>query len=78
MENRSKFTEIPDFQAKSVACGRHTIMIDQEDSVWSCGNNQFGQLGLGNNNNKLVLTEIPGFKATSVACARNYTVLIRK
>ena len=38
----------------SVSCGaQHTLMITNDDNLWSCGRNDFGQLCLGNKENQL-------------------------
>src|SRR3990167_7308795 len=48
---RSTFpTKIPNLPSiKQVSCGGkiHAIFLDTAGCVWSCGNNQFGQLGVG-------------------------------
>nr|QBK90167.1 MAG: F-box and regulator of chromosome condensation repeat protein [Pithovirus LCPAC102] len=47
-------------KVKAVSCGgRHTIIIDENDEVWSCGDNQFGQLGLGSGINKYTIIPVP-------------------
>jgi len=31
-----------------VSCGiHHTVVVDDKDYVYTCGNNQYGQLGIG-------------------------------
>ena len=45
--------------------------------VWTFGNGSRGQLGHGDNNNKLVLNQIQGFKnIIEVSCGGNHTAMI--
>ncbi len=40
---------LPQVRIVSVACGgSHTLAIGESGSLWSCGRNSSGQLGLGN------------------------------
>ena len=41
-----KILNIP--PARSVACGSHTLIITNDDNLWSCGFNKYGQLCLEN------------------------------
>ena len=44
---------------KSVCCGEsHTIILKDDGTLWGCGNNKFGQLGLGNKTNRTTFTQI--------------------
>ena len=63
-------------KAKSVACGGyHTMLIDLEDNLYSCGNNTYYQLGLPGNNNKLIPTPF-NRKIKSVATGGFHTIII--
>lgn len=56
-DNKNRYIpmQIPNFKAKQVSTGEfHTLFIDLEDNVWSCGSNRWGQLGLGDDNIKNV------------------------
>lgn len=45
---RSKLQKIENFQVKQISCGNNFVMIIcNDDSIWSKGNNEYGQLGLG-------------------------------
>lgn len=45
------FTKIPITNIISVSCGEdHTLIINNNNTLLACGNNQFGQLGLNNTN----------------------------
>ena len=63
--------------AKSVSSGLYnTVIIDMNNEVWSFGDNDMGQLGLGDNINRNTPTKIPSFLAKSVSCGSNHTVII--
>jgi alpha-tubulin suppressor-like RCC1 family protein len=48
---------------KFAVAGRfHTLLIDQNNKLWACGNNHFGQLGLGDTENRLNPTKLPYFE----------------
>ena len=79
--NRNIPTRIQNIKAKAkyVACGGgHTIIIDKEENVWAFGDNEHGQLGLGNEINRKIPTKIPNIKAKSVACGYLHTMIIDK
>jgi len=62
---------------RTVACGRyHTIIIRDDNSVWVTGRNIYGQLGLGDTNDRYQFTNT-GITAKFVACGEGYTVIIR-
>ena len=59
--NRNTFTEITTDtdNVKSVYCGNtHTLILENDGTLWGCGYNEFGQLGLGDNNNRTTFTQI--------------------
>ena len=57
--NRTTFTEITtnvDY-IKQIYCGtHHTVILKNDGTIWDCGRNDFGQLGLGDNNNRYTFT----------------------
>ena len=60
-ECRVTFTEITTNvdDIKQVYCGKnHTFILENDGTLWSCGDNQFGQLGLGNNTNRNTFTQV--------------------
>lgn len=78
-------TRVPDprsrtlqpMKVKQVACGdEHTIVIDMNNNVWSCGINANGQLGLGDTQSRNILTQIGSLTAKYIACGEGHTVLI--
>ena len=59
-------------------CGYHqNLFLDSEGNVFSCGNNQYGSLGLGHNKNENVLSKIvnvPPIKIISCENASCYLI----
>jgi alpha-tubulin suppressor-like RCC1 family protein len=67
---------------KFIACGgEYTFMIMTDGTLYSCGRNNYGQLGLGDNSDRDTLVEIPwmGVVASdapkSIACGIAHTVI---
>ena len=59
--NRNTFTQITTNanDIKSVYCGdNHTLILKNDGTLWSTGHNGYGQLGLGDNNNRYTFTQI--------------------
>nr|QBK90128.1 MAG: regulator of chromosome condensation protein [Pithovirus LCPAC102] len=72
------------YKVKSISCGRnHTIIIDENDYLWSFGDNRNGQLGLNyylgskysNNRNIPIKIEF-NYKVKSVSCGGAHTIII--
>lgn len=69
---------------------RHTIALDDEGNLWSCGSNKYGQLGLADNINRNVFTKVHvpkqvttsshsgegGVIFTAVSCVRRHTIAL--
>ena len=59
-----RFTEIPDIPAMTKVCtgDRHTIALQSVNKLWGVGSNNYGQLGLGGDENKdcQQFIEVPG------------------
>ena len=59
--NRNTFTQVTtniNNDVKQVACGGyHTFIIKNDDSIWSCGRNDYGQLGLGDITNRTTFNQ---------------------
>ena len=63
-DNRDTFTVVPDLPdgkvaSQVVAGGAQTMIIAKDDTVFACGNNGIGQLGLGDTENKNTFTQVP-------------------
>ena len=69
---------------KSIACAmNHTVFIDPDGYIWGMGSNYYGQLGLGDNNNRNIPTQIfdpqgNPFKAILVACSDSHTIIVEE
>ena len=65
-----------------ISCGFcHLIILDEEGNVWSCGNNQFGQLGLLDYEHRSIFhmisqSSFENRKICKVACGYQHTMLI--
>ena len=77
--NRYVFTQIitNTDNIKSVYCGEsHTIILKNDGTLWGCGNNNCGQLGLGNTSNRKTFTKITD-NVKSVDCGYEHTVIFK-
>jgi alpha-tubulin suppressor-like RCC1 family protein len=73
---QDEYDEYIPFKAKIVACGGyHTMMIDLDDNLMGYGNNTYYQLGLNDNNNKLIPTSL-NCKAKDIATGGFHTAMI--
>ena len=65
---------------KQIACGYyHTFILKNDGTVWCCGDNQYGQLGLGtsdtNTHSKFVQVNINNVK--QIACGAYFTFILK-
>ena len=59
--NRNTFTQITTNtdNIKSVCCGYyHTFILENDGTLWCCGRNNYGQLGLGDTTNRTTFTQV--------------------
>ena len=67
---------------KQIACGEsHTFILKTDGSLWACGLNSNGQLGLGHNTNHSTFIEVTtniNNDVKQVACDNNYTFILKK
>ena len=59
--NRTTFTiiGINTNDIKSIYCGNgHTFILKNDNTLWGCGNNEYGQLGLGDTTNRNAFTQV--------------------
>lgn len=67
-----------------VAGKNHTAIIDDEGNLWIWGSNEYGQLGLGHNNDVFVPTMVTlkknniTVKVSSISLGENHTALVDK
>ena len=79
--NRTTFTQITTNadDVKSVYCGEnHTLILKNDGTLWGCGYNKYGQLGLGDTNNRNTFTQITTNtdNIKSVYCGWSYTIIL--
>jgi alpha-tubulin suppressor-like RCC1 family protein len=73
-----KFVGLPPIQ--SVSCGdNHTVLVGRNGSVYSFGDNKYGQLAVGNRYDDPVLIPLQAFGVGNIRkafCAYNHTLLL--
>ena len=81
-DNRTTFTQVTtniNNDVKFVACGAyHSFILKNDDSVWSCGANGSGQLGLNNTNIKTTFTQVTtniNNDVKQISCGYNHTFI---
>ena len=66
---------------KQIACGLdHTMVITNDGSLWACGYNNKGQLGLGNTTNQSTFTQVTtniNNDVKYVACGFYHTMILK-
>lgn len=74
----TRITELMGKTQGLVSCFEtHSIFVDINGKVYVCGSNRYGQLGLGDNNNRYIPTSLNlNFKVSQVICGNNHTILI--
>ena len=77
-----KFTQITTNtdNIKSVYCGEYyTIILKNDGTIWGCGHNQYGQLGLGDTSYRYTFTKITtnADNVKSVSCGANHTLILK-
>ena len=80
--HRNTFTQITTNtnDIKSIYCGQnHTIMLKNDGTLWECGRNNVGQLGLGDSNNRTTFTQITTNTndIKSIYCGWNHTFILK-
>ena len=66
--------------SKIASGGRHTLLIAKDDdSLWGCGSNRFGQLAVAIDSRPLDMTMIPSFPAVeAISCGLHHSAVITK
>ena len=65
---------------KSVYCGAyHTFILKNDGTLWGCGRNDYGQLGLGDTSSRYTFTEITTNidDIKSVYCGDYHTIMLK-
>ena len=80
--NRTTFTQVTTNtdDIKSVCCGYyHTFILKNDGTLWTCGGNEYGQLGLGDTNNRNIFTQVTtnANDIKSVYCGGYHTLILK-
>ena len=82
--DRTTFTQITtniNNDVKQITCGgSHTFILKNDDSLWSCGRNNTGQLGLGDTTQRTTFTQVTtnvNNDVKQVACGSNHTFILK-
>ena len=63
---------------KQVACGYdHTVIIKNDGSVWACGDNNNGELGLGNTTDRTTFIKVNINDVKQIACGHYHTIILK-
>ncbi|HBG4220798.1 TPA: hypothetical protein KQD30_003996, partial [Clostridioides difficile] len=63
---------------KDVICGyTHTFIIKNDNTIWSCGSNTYGHLGLGDTTDRNVFTKVAVDNVKNIVCGGNRTFIIK-
>jgi alpha-tubulin suppressor-like RCC1 family protein len=54
----------------------HNLLLTSNNSVFSCGRNNYGQLGLNDNTNRTTLTKISISDIINIKCGENHSVFL--
>ena len=80
---RTTFTQVTTniSDVKQIACGgKHTFILKNDGSVWSCGSNNKGQLGLNDTTTRNVFTQVTidvNNDVKQVACGSHHTIILK-
>jgi len=66
---------------KQIACGDdHTFILKNDGSVWACGNNNYGELGLNSTTNTTTFTQVTtniNNDVKQIVCGNSYTFILK-
>ena len=78
--NRDTFTPVTyniNNDVKQIVCGgHHTFILKNDGSVWSCGLNGTGQLGLGTSGSQTIFTQVTT-NVKQVACGSSQSFILK-
>ena len=82
--NKSSFTQVTNNinnDVKQLICrGWSAFIIKNDGSLWACGNNGYGQLGLGDNSSRIIFTQVTtniNNDVKQVVCGNNHTFVLK-
>ena len=82
--NKTVFTQVTtniNNDVKQIACGsQHAFILKNDGSVWACGYNKYGQLGLGDIINKYTFNQITtniNNDVKQIACGYDFTFILK-
>ena len=82
--NKYTFTKVAinvNNDVKQIACnGHHTFIIKNDGSVWSCGLNNYGQLGLGDTTDRTTFNKVTtniNNDVEQISCGYNHTFILK-
>jgi alpha-tubulin suppressor-like RCC1 family protein len=63
---------------KQISCGPyHFLSLDEHHSIWGCGNNEYGQLGVSDVQNRAQPTQIPTFaQVHQISCGTQFSLVL--
>ena len=81
--DKSTFTQVTtnvNNDVSQIACGgNHTFILKNDGSIWSCGYNEEGQLGLNNTTDKTTFTKVTTniSNVKQIVCGYSHTVILK-
>ena len=80
--SRTTFTQITTNanDVKEIYCGyNHTFILENDGTLWGCGYNANGELGLGDTTNRYTFTEVTtnADDVKEIYCGQNHTVILK-
>ena len=80
--NRTTFTQVTTNtdNIKKIYCGEnHTFILKNDGTLWGCGRNEYGQLGLGDTTNRTTFTQITTNTddIKEICCGYNHTFILK-
>jgi alpha-tubulin suppressor-like RCC1 family protein len=75
----STFTSVPIINnVKSIVGRKNSIALKTDGTIWACGYNFFGGLGLSDITNRSTFTSVPGLSSVkSVACGNQHSIALQ-
>ena len=79
---KTTFTEVTTNanDVKEIYCGyNHTFILENDGTLWGCGLNAHGQLGLGDTTNRTIFTQITinADDVKEIYCGQDHTVILK-